>query len=100
MGAYYYLNNLTSVTDWAGRVTAYTYDVNNKVTSVTKPDGSITATVYDNKQRIVSCITRNKNGTVIAGFRYIYDSLGRIISEENLVNDTEMCYTYDKLSRF
>lgn len=92
-------NNLVSVTDWANRVTAYTYDVNNRVIGVTKPDGSVTATTYDNKQRVTSTVERTASGTVITGFEYVYDTLGRILEESRLANNTKVCYTYDNLSR-
>ena len=87
------------VTDWANRVTAYTYDVNNRVIGVTKPDGSVTTTVYDSKQRVTSTVERTASGAVITGFEYIYDDLSRITEEKILANSTKMCYTYDSLNR-
>ena len=91
--------NLVSVTDWANRVTAYTYDANNRVIGAVKPDGSVTTTVYDNKQRVTSTVEKTASGTVITGFAYTYDSLSRIVEEKNLADNTKMCYTYDSLSR-
>ena len=87
------------MTDWANRVTSYTYDANNRVVGVTKPDGSITTTVYDNKQRVTSTVEKTVSGTVITGFEYTYDDLSRIVEEKVLANSTKMCYTYDSLSR-
>ena len=87
------------MTDWSGRTTTYTYDINNKVVGVTKPDGSVTTTVYDNAQRITSTVEKTAGGTVITGFEYTYDALGRISEESHLANNTKMCYTYDNLSR-
>ena len=91
--------NLTRVTDWANRVTTYTYDVNNRVIGVTKPDGSTTTTAYDNKQRVVSSVERKADNTVISGFSYIYDTLGRISEETHLDKNEKLCYTYDVLNR-
>ena len=80
------------VTDWANRVTSYTYDENNRVVGVTKPDGSVTTTVFDNMQRVTSSVERTASGVVITGFEYTYDDLSRIIEEKELANCTKMCY--------
>ena len=92
-------NNLLSVTDWANRTTTYTYDVNNKVTRVMKPDGSVTTTMYDFAQRVTSSVEKTAGGDVITGYKYSYDALGRIADEIDLAENTQTCYTYDKLSR-
>ena len=92
-------NNLVSVTDWAGRTTTYTYDENNRAIGVTKPDGSVTTTVYDNKQRIISTVEKLPDDTIISGFEYEYDEIGRISSEKVLAKNEKMCYTYDEQSR-
>ena len=91
--------NLTSVTDWANRVTTYTYDANNRVIGVVKPDGSTTTNVYDSKQRITSSVERKADNTIISGFSYVYDTLGRISEETHLDKNEKMCYTYDELNR-
>ena len=91
-------NNLVSVTDWANRVTTYSYDSNNNVIGVTKPDGSITTTIYDNAQRVISTVERNSSNTVIVGYEYTYDDLGRILSEIHLAKNIKYDYTYDSLS--
>ena len=91
--------NLIRVTDWANRVTTYTYDENNRVVGVTKPDGSITTTIYDSKQRVVSSVERKADNTVISGFSYVYDTLGRISEETHLDKNEKFCYTYDVLNR-
>ena len=91
--------NLIRVTDWANRVTTYTYDANNRVVGVTKPDGSVTTTLYDNKQRVTSTVEKTASGSVITGFEYTYDDLSRIVEEKNLADNTRICYTYDNLSR-
>lgn len=91
-------NNLVSVTDWANRVTSYTYDVNNMLVGVTKPDGSVTATAYDNAGCITSTVEKTASGTVITGFEYTYDNLSRIAEEKHLANSTRICYTYGNLN--
>jgi len=91
--------NLTRVTDWANRVTTYTYDANNRVIGVTKPDGSTTTTAYDSKQRVISSVEIKSDNTVISGFSYVYDALGRISEETHLDKNEKLCYTYDVLNR-
>ena len=92
-------NNLIKVTDWAGRVTSYSYDCNNRVIKITKPDGSVTTNIYDSKQRLVSSIEKTSSGTVISGFEYAFDAMGRLSYEKNLAKQIKVCYTYDVLSR-
>ena len=95
---YYPNGNLKKVTDWAGRITSYTYDENNNIIGVIKPDGSITETRYDDAQRIVYT-AETANNTIIVGYEYIYDTLGRIFSETDLATNVKSEYTYDSLSR-
>ncbi len=92
-------NNMTSVTDWAGRVTRYTYDENNLVTKVVKPDKSVTTTTYDTAHRITSSVERRSTGSLISGYKYTFDDLGRISTESCLDKGTKFWYTYDSLSR-
>ena len=56
-------------------------------------------TVYDNSQRVISTVERSSSGTVIAGYEYSYDNLGRILSEIHLAENVKYEYTYDILSR-
>jgi len=92
-------NNLTKVTDWANRTTTYTYDENNNVIGITKPNGSTVTTVYDNAQRVTSSVEKTAGGSVISGFTYDYDALGRITSETHQPENMQYTYTYDDLSR-
>ncbi len=92
-------HNLLSVTDWAGRVTTYQYDVNNLLIGCVKPDGSVTTTTYDDAHRVISSVEKLTDETVISGFEYTYDELGRIVSEKDIAKNLQMCYTYDELSR-
>ena len=55
--------------------------------------------MYDNAQRLVSTEDRKADNTIICGYEYTYDNLGRISTEKNLANGKTLCYTYDKLSR-
>ncbi len=89
---------MVKVTGWNNRVTTYTYDANNRVTRVVKPDGSTTTTTYDAAGRVVSTV-ETTGTTTISGFEYVYDKLGRIISETDLAKNVKLCYTYDTLSR-
>ncbi len=56
-------------------------------------------TVYDDKQRIVSTVEKLLDDTIISGFEYEYDEIGRISSEKVLAKNEKMCYTYDEQSR-
>ena len=56
-------------------------------------------TVYDNAQRVISTVERSSSGTVIVGYEYSYDALGRILSEIHLAKNIKYDYTYDSLSR-
>lgn len=56
-------------------------------------------TVYDNAQRVISTVERSSSGTVIVGYEYSYDALGRILSEIHLAENVKYDYTYDSLSR-
>ena len=66
---------------------------------ITKPDGSVTTNIYDSKQRLVSSIEKTSSGTVISGFEYAFDAMGRLSYEKNLAKQIKVCYTYDVLSR-
>ena len=56
-------------------------------------------TVYDNAQRVISTVERSSSGTVIVGYEYSYDALGRILSEKHLAENVKYEYNYDSLSR-
>ena len=56
-------------------------------------------TVYDNAQRVISTVERSSSSTVIVGYEYSYDNLGRILSEKHLAKNIKYDYTYDSLSR-
>ena len=92
-------NNLSTVTDWNGRVTSYTYDVNNNLIGITNANGTTTTKVYDDAQRLISSVDKKVDNTIICGYEYTYDNLGRISTEKNLANNKTMCYTYNSLSR-
>ena len=55
-------------------------------------------TVYDNAQRVIPTVERSSSGTVIVGYEYSYDALGRILSEIHLAKNIKYDYTYDSLS--
>ena len=56
-------------------------------------------TVYDNAQRVIPTVERSSSSTVIVGYEYSYDNLGRILSEIHLAKNIKYDYTYDSLSR-
>ena len=92
-------NNLTSVTDWAGRTTLYSYDENNRLIGEIKPNGCISTLTYDNYGRLTSVYESNTFGGSVRHFNYSYDAIGRMNNEENLAKSINLCYTYDELSR-
>lgn len=88
--------NLTSVREMeSSAFVSYTYDENDRLLTETKPDGSITTYTYDAYQRLVSKIARKANQEMIIGYEYTYDARGRLATEEDLVKNKMMCYTYD-----
>ena len=52
-------------------------------------------TVYDNAQRVISTVEISSSGTVIVGYEYSYDALGRILSEKHLAENVKYEYNYD-----
>ena len=53
----------------------------------------------ENYERALCSLIVDTSGTVIAGYEYTYDDLGRILSEIHLAKNIKYDYTYDSLSR-
>ncbi len=92
-------NNLTKVTDWAGRETVYSYDKNNRLIEAIKPNGIKQVNIYNEKQRLTSIKETSEAKTIISGYSYGYDLLGRVNFEKPLASIHAVCYTYDAVSR-
>ncbi|MBL4821628.1 MAG: RHS repeat protein, partial [Gammaproteobacteria bacterium] len=78
--AYDASDRLTSVSDWAGGVTTFTYDIAGRLTSTTRPNGVNQTSTWDNDSRLtglsegaVSTITliRDAAGQVAAATRNV-----------------------------
>ena len=73
-------DRLTTVTDWAGRVTTYTLSKDNLPTSIAAVDGSTTDVAADYDRRTTQ-ITSRLGATVLIDRRtYSYDPLGNVTS--------------------
>lgn len=70
--AYDTLGRLTTVTDAAGHINAYTYDALGRVLTHTDPMGGITQMAYDADGRMTTVTDANGNST-----QYMYDAIGR-----------------------
>lgn len=66
-------NNLLSITDAAGNVTAFTYDAFGRVTQTSFPSALTEAYVYDAVGNLLSKTDR-KGQTI----QYLYDALNRL----------------------
>ena len=53
----------------------------------------------ENYERALCSLIVDTSGTVIVGYEYTYDDLGRILSEIHLAKNIKYDYTYDSLSR-
>lgn len=115
--AYDNLGNLTQMTDPRGNVTKYAYNAKNDLIKATNPDGSMkqyardyttnyliatdelgtqvktTYTALGQEYEIIDV----KTGTAIS--RKSYDTLNRVSTVTDLVDNSVMTYTYDGLDR-
>ena len=53
----------------------------------------------ENYERALRPLIVDTSGTVIVGYEYTYDDLGRILSEIHLAENVKYEYNYDSLSR-
>ena len=53
----------------------------------------------ENYERALCSLIVDTSGTVIVGYEYSYDNLGRILSEKHLAENVKYEYNYDSLSR-
>jgi RHS repeat-associated protein len=106
--------NLKTVTDAAGRVTRYDYDVLNRITKLTAPDGGVTLYGRNSEGRLafVEDPRGLRTSYTYDGFgqrltqtspdtgqtAYSYDSAGRLIYETR-AHGKSLSYTWDALDR-
>ena len=89
-----YTNNLlTSVTDFQGRNTLFTYDSSNRIIQVTDPAGRNTAFSY-NPAGFLTSVTSSDGST----WSYNYDASGRMVSKTDPLGSTTS-YMYDSEGR-
>jgi YD repeat-containing protein len=89
------------VTDWASRVTQYTYDANGRLIKTVRPDGSILTQSYDVAGRLISATDKDSGGSVISDYSYAYDADGNITSGTSSQQTATMTYdTLDRLSAY
>ncbi len=86
---------LTKVTDPAGNVWTYTYDLRGRKIREEDPDTGIKTTVYDISNRVTS--TTDARNTTLA---YAYDALGRktALHQDSLTGPKLAEWTYDTAS--
>jgi len=83
-------NDLASVTDANGNITAYGYDGFDRPSTMTYPDGSYEQFGYDANGKITS--RRLRDGTAIS---YVYDGLNRVITKTLPNGEAGASYGYD-----
>jgi RHS repeat-associated protein len=75
-------NRLTTVTDWAGRVTAYGYDSDSHVISIQRPDRTTETFTYDAAGQVTGSVDVSSTNIQVLG--YSYDAVGKITTETML----------------
>jgi RHS repeat-associated protein len=66
------------VTDWAGRVTTYTWDGADRLTSITRPNGTKRTLRWDAAGQLLAVEERPASGAPLAIRSYHYDTVGRV----------------------
>ncbi len=87
-------NNLTSITDSAGRKYTFSYGTNNHIASLTDPAGRVVRYSYDPAGRLVA--VRDPLGAVV---QYIYDGSNRMLSATDPRGNVYLKNSYDQQGR-
>lgn len=72
-------NLLESVTDWANRITTYSYDRLGRLTGTTRPNGTANIIAHDAADQLTS-IKETANGKTISYLAFKHDAAGQITS--------------------
>ena len=99
------LNRLTSV-KFNGMTIFYTYRKDSKLSTITYPNSMTTTYGYDAVGRLIEQKTTLANGTIVAGYNFVLDNAGNIISQTtkepyddiSLINE-EITYNYNTGNR-
>ena len=71
---------MSTVTDWANRVTQYTYNSSSDITAIQFPKGTSRVMTYDANRRLLGRADYAANGTSIVSYQYTYDATGFVSS--------------------
>ena len=95
-------DQLVKVTDWAKRITRYTYDANGRLTQVVRPNGTRMTRDYDAAGQLVEQRDVDIDSELIRQFNFVYDAAGNITQEQSLpeavlvpVRSVVMSYTLE-----
>ncbi|RKP50393.1 RHS repeat protein, partial [Trinickia fusca] len=99
------LGRVLSTTDPAGNKVVYGYDSQNRLASIGDASGESIAFGYDGSGNVTSISTKLKDGTVVTGVNYAYDSQKRLTGASVTLNPVNgsgaaahvytTTYTYD-----
>ena len=110
--------DIIKVTDGAGAITSYTYDILGRTKTVSddtshvatynyNPDSTISSVsyntginetyTYDRDKNITALVNRNPQGGSISSYSYTYDYSGNQLTKSE--NGAVTAYTYDELNR-
>jgi RHS repeat-associated protein len=91
---------MISVTDWAGRITSYTYDANGRATATAHANGTRRAQTYDAMGQLTSITETGPGNAAIVSFVHTYDNAGQLVRRDPLpaltsFNPAPATMTYD-----
>ena len=79
------MNRMSSVTDWLGRRTSYTYDADGNLKQSANPNRTTAAYTYDTADRLTALTNAKSDASVIATYAFTLDPVGN----HSQVNQTE-----------
>jgi len=101
MYAYDAANRLTTVTDWAARVTSYAYDAAGLLTGTTNANGTTVSYGYDNAQRLLTMANKKADASVVSSYSFTLDGVGNRVGLNQVEPltpsqaNTSTTYTYN-----